>query len=330
MNEEKIEDRVITKEKSPKSQEEKRVKIWGEILVLKGVFKVLPEEKAKGTFLILAYGETGEILYTDITTTQDAQARLPATTISWQEFEVALSHFKKRYLFDAQTTLPLRNSLLSLGPDLIKDLYQKALQLKEEEIYSIIKDEMKKGLPVDKDIDLKLNSEIILRQDYQKVVEQKAEIKEKEETEEEKTVYLKVQVAIDPVKGKLVSELNKGEKLLVKIVDDSNLAQYLSSLLGGRNGEELIPLPAYAMWAEEKEMERFRLVVKFGPGVYGESIISDKVKIKVVEEKDLEEIVSLPSSKNREWTIKLSPLILGELILLILFIALIILGKIIP
>ena len=96
-------------------------------------------------------------------------------------------------------------------------------------------------------------------------------------------VWLKAGVMADD-NGKPVSELLEGEIILSLITDDRDIAFYLGHLIGGRHGDEAVPLPAmvHKVTAHGDETE---IQLYYAPGVLGVATVSQGLNVKVIEMK---------------------------------------------
>jgi hypothetical protein len=96
-------------------------------------------------------------------------------------------------------------------------------------------------------------------------------------------VWLKAGVMADDC-GKPASELVEGEVILSVITDSRDIAFYLGHLIGGRHGEEAVPMPAmvHKVIAHDDETE---IQLYYAPGVLGVAMVSPGLKVKVIEMK---------------------------------------------
>lgn len=260
----------------------------------------------------------------DCAFTSQKNTLLPPVNLSGEDFEKALSQYKQQYVLNSQITIPAREALqMAFSQDKIKQLQE--TENSEKEISELILNTLK---DITKD-DIQTTVEIEFTSRKEKIESAIEEEEEKKDTDKEIEIYLKSQLAIDPVGGKTIFELCKGDKVLVKIVDDRPIAEYLSSLLSSTSNTGSSPshICASAYRAEELEENKYRLIVKFGPGVYGETIILPSIKIKTLKEEELTEEKKTKSQQNVQ--INITPLMFTQALLFILLIALIVFARII-
>jgi len=116
----------------------------------------------------------------------------------------------------------------------------------------------------------------------------------------EGTIVLRTELVTDTSPGSVdIERLRKNDVILVKIVDSRDIAKYLSHLLGGGKGEEIIPLSTIVEEVKE-EGNYWAVKTRFSPGIVGEAIVEKRAKVKrlkaqsfLVEKKKLR-LVKLP------------------------------------
>lgn len=99
------------------------------------------------------------------------------------------------------------------------------------------------------------------------------------------TVVLRISLIPDRQKGVLIGDLKKGTRVLVKIVDSRDIAQYLATLLGGKQGSEIVSFPAPVEEIKVDELGKYTVITRFGPGVLGKTICEENVKIKLAKKR---------------------------------------------
>jgi hypothetical protein len=99
---------------------------------------------------------------------------------------------------------------------------------------------------------------------------------------EDSAVVLEVALVLSPVSGKPILELKEGEKILVKISEQTGRGQYFIDLLNASQDNEILPVPASVIRVS-KEGKLFTVLVSIGPGIYGKSVDEDTVKVKLFD-----------------------------------------------
>ncbi len=102
-------------------------------------------------------------------------------------------------------------------------------------------------------------------------------------------VLLKAEPVLSPVSGIPANDLQVGDAILVKIIDDREIGDYLAKLLNGKDHDQLVPISAIIKEIEKQEdTENLMVRVQFGPGIAGRMIITPEVKIETSEFKENE------------------------------------------
>lgn len=99
---------------------------------------------------------------------------------------------------------------------------------------------------------------------------------------EDSAVLLDVSLVLSPVSGVPIFDLKEGDKIFVKITEQSNRGQYFIDLLNASEDGELLPIPASVVKVL-KEGKIYTVVVNIGPGIYGRSLDEDNVKVKMYD-----------------------------------------------
>ena len=156
--------------------------------------------------------------------------------------------------------------------------------------------------------------------------EKPEEIKTKEEEKEKvekregveirsiSLVLLKIEPVLSPVKGVPITDLSIGDEIMVRITDEREIGDYLAGLLGGKEGENRIPVKAIVKKVEKSpDTENIMLMVEFGPGIAGRCFVPEGIKVLTPISEELAEMNKFSSlfSFNPIWII---------IILIILFI----------
>jgi hypothetical protein len=96
----------------------------------------------------------------------------------------------------------------------------------------------------------------------------------------ESTIVLNTELVTDASSSSVeIEKLRKNDLILVKILDSRDIAQYLSRLLGGCKGEEVIPLSTIVEEVRE-EGEQWVVRTRFSPGILGEAVVEKRATVK--------------------------------------------------
>ena len=156
-------------------------------------------------------------------------------------------------------------------------------------------------------------------------IENKANIDKTNETEPLKEeihirnislVLLKIESVLSPVTGIPANELQVGDEILVKIIDERDIGDYLAKLLSGKKQGEPVPIPAAITEInKQEETENLMVMVQFGPGIAGKMIIPPEVKIETSEYKE----AKLDSSEGSGF-FKINPMWIIFMLIILFFI----------
>ncbi len=121
---------------------------------------------------------------------------------------------------------------------------------------------------------------------------------------EDSAVLLEVSLVLSPVSGVPIYELKEGDKIFIKITEQSNRGQYFIDLLNASEDGNLLPVPASVIKVV-KEGKIYTVIVNIGPGIYGRSMDEDNVKVKMYDplydkRKKKTEITGLEQKQNIE------------------------------
>lgn len=99
---------------------------------------------------------------------------------------------------------------------------------------------------------------------------------------EENAVVLEVSLVLSPVSGVAIADLKDGDKIMMKISEQSSRGQYFIDLLNATKDNEIVPIPATVV-KTNKEGKIYTVLANIGPGVYGKSLDEDNVKVKMYD-----------------------------------------------
>ncbi len=210
----------------------------------------------------------------------------------WNEVEELIQQMKWKGEYatnlthDAMSTLedlfePGTGRVLDIWSALKKSQVNKAEAIFEEYLMRPTSD---KNIKIEIGIEVISGSDIdrIKMQREQRANQEQASLQEPqtpEMTTQDNAVILDVALVLSPISGVSLSELKQGEKILVKISEQSNRGQYFIDLLNAQVDDEIVPVPATI----EKIIMAEKLntvIVSIGPGIYGKALEEDNVKAK--------------------------------------------------
>lgn len=153
--------------------------------------------------------------------------------------------------------------------------------------------------------------------------EREEEKEEKEYVKELSLVILQTDIVLSPVKGIPVSELKDGDEVMVRIIDNRDIALYLNKLLGGGSETERKPIRALIKEiGESQDTGALTFMVEFGPGIFGRAYSQRDLKVETPYSDEIAEIKKMDKFKIQP-TIVITVLI----IIFVVFVLLTIISK---
>lgn len=152
-----------------------------------------------------------------------------------------------------------------------------------------------------------------------------------DKTSDNQFLFLDIEPVLSPVSGKSISDIEPGDRIGVKIIDERPVASYICELLNGKDSNSNLLKTVFAKLKDlEKTDDGYFLSVEFGPGIYGNSYFAEDVKIEVPEEDKKESRVKKEKSKSEKESKEVKEnffvknmWVIGGVTLLIIFILLI-------
>lgn len=96
---------------------------------------------------------------------------------------------------------------------------------------------------------------------------------------EDSSVVLEMSLVLSPISGVPLTDLKPGEKILIKISEQTSRGQYFIDLFNASQGNEILPIPA-TIESVTPSGKYYTVMVSLGPGIYGKAIEEDNVKAK--------------------------------------------------
>ncbi len=93
-------------------------------------------------------------------------------------------------------------------------------------------------------------------------------------------VMLECEPSYSPISGITVNDLNKGDTVRVKIVDDRKIGLSIRQLMNGEDEDgEIKPVESKVLNIEKLDEDLVMLILDFGPGIHGKLVCGNDVKI---------------------------------------------------
>jgi len=121
---------------------------------------------------------------------------------------------------------------------------------------------------------------------------------EQDEVDHKNQVIIDVIPLIDPNDGKNANDIKTGDKVIVRITDDSVIGRHIGRSITGSDNPAQVPVKAKVVLKQNKVISKFResseiveMMVKLDEGVFGNMVVQREIKIreKIEEEKEAKE-----------------------------------------
>lgn len=247
-------------------------------------------------FSIVTNGKDGEILKSDLVTTSEDDLENINVDIDHKVFIKTLNDIgikSKKSINSKESQLKFERLFTAA------DIFELFTLLKADDLSkfkTIFKEKLENFLKEELNLEIfaKTLTKVKLRTYYPQLFSEESNIQNNnsiKQNAEQKDLGLDInltcQPVISPSSGKRIEELLDGDEILVKISDSSEMGRYLASLLKDSTG-------MIKGTIEDREFnqgtERYWVLIKFGPNIYGNLSVSPQIKISIPkkEEKSME------------------------------------------
>jgi len=264
-----------------------------DIFVIRGKF-IAQTVKIYGSFIIFYNSKNKTVDKTIvIAKTEDKSAIEFDFEKPWNIFIQALNDYQRKNATNIDIQSKFINSMITPKTITTFDKIFSKKDIDEESLKSFF-EEMLIGITGDINIAIKLkldrsdafevNKGNISESDIVFKDEKKEESKDEQKKNftDNQILLLKIDLDLSPVDGRLLSELQPGELIGVKVIDERPIAHYIASLLSGKSFDFEENKVVFAELKDIKLTDSGILVrVEFGPGIYGEAYYGEDVKVRV-------------------------------------------------
>ncbi|MGC8765889.1 MAG: DUF4899 domain-containing protein [Brevinematia bacterium] len=273
------------------------------IIIIKGRFKA-PAVSSFGLFIVFMDNQSKSVEKFDVVCSHFSTLYENNISIPWNEIENIIVKLKWKGEYatslthDVQATL---DDLFQVGSGRTPEIWSNIKKLQFNKVENVFEEALSrpagdKNIKVDVAIETLHASQIESTRKMQKDTSGKdilsaltPEPKQEAQTTtpatyipEDSAVLLEVALVLSPVSGVPIFELKEGDKIFVKITEQSNRGQYFIDLLNASEDGDLLPIPASVVKVL-KEGKIYTVIVNIGPGIYGRSIDEDNVKVKMYD-----------------------------------------------
>ena len=266
------------------------------IIIIKGRFKSSPMN-LYGQFLIIFNNKKQFESYNIVVSTfSDAYELEPH--MGWERFEENIINFKWKGNYNASMTSSLMDQLKNFSADyravglLFDNAYNYDYDNMDVTLYDLIN-----RIVHDKNLILETGIQELTQEEFIQTKENRG--RQKDEPAEpvtvgefevqlaEGSVILPIKGIVAPVRGKAIYELRIGDKIMVRILPNSDRANYFIDLLSlrddtQRDEKKIKPTPAEVLDIKKGTGKRdpVEILVEIGPGLYGK-LIEDEQQVRL-------------------------------------------------
>jgi len=259
------------------------------IVVIKGKF-IGEEKNVYGWFIVISHLNQRNIIRLGAIVTYDPSIYEEGFDSRWRDFEKKLYAYRLKDGCLHELIQKIEQNLnWQIATDYRRSFFQNLKDRNYIEIVGILQTIIGKSLE-DSQVKLGIDVEELNLSQFKFPQEatvtpeagikssltQEGELRDRKES----TIVLKTELVSDDSSSSIeVEKLRKNDLVLVKICDSRDIALYLSRLLGGCKGEEVVPLSTVV---EEIIAKRGQWVVRtrFGPGIMGESLAENGMRVR--------------------------------------------------
>lgn len=205
--------------------------------------------------------------------------------INWQNYQEIIVNAKWKGNYNPSMSSSIQDLFNKLNSDKLarEQLYDFLKNYEHDEIDIFLFDIINKIIH-DKNLILETGIQEVTASEYRATKDSPAKKDEPEEARpkgDEGAVTLPIKLILAPVSGKPIYELKVGDKIMTKIVPNSDRANYYIDLLDLRVEDRIKPIPADVI--EIKSLSRdepLEILVQLGPGIYG-TCMEDERQVKL-------------------------------------------------
>ncbi|MGA2141306.1 MAG: hypothetical protein ABSG94_02690 [Brevinematales bacterium] len=273
------------------------IKMENTYIVIKGRFRA-PSSSSFGVFIIFLDNMTKNVDKYDIVSSHFSTLYENNVNMPWHEFEDIISKLKWRGEYATSLTHDIQASfddIFQAGTGRTQDIWSNVKKAQISKVSDIF-DEVLARPTTDKAVKCEIAAESIMKSEIEEAKKFRSEREAKEllsgtekdskpqpdgSTPEvgESAVILEVSLILSPISGIPIYDLKEGDKIFIKITEQSSRGQYFIDLLNASENNEIIPIPATVV-KMTKEGKIYTVLVSVGPGIYGKSLDEDTVKVK--------------------------------------------------
>ncbi len=208
--------------------------------------------------------------------------------IGWEKYEEAIMELKWKGNFNNSMTASLMNQISAIGRDvnMKNQLYEYLNNYDYDNVETFMFDAINRIIH-DKSLILEVGIQEVTPEEFREVREKRAKASDepREAPVEDGSAILPVEPILSPVKGKPIFELKIGDKIMAKIIPNSDRANYFIDLLDLRHEGGIRPTPCEVIDIKSTGKNApIEILTQIGPGIYGKCSEDEKqVKLRIYD-----------------------------------------------
>ncbi len=99
-------------------------------------------------------------------------------------------------------------------------------------------------------------------------------------------VLLDAELVLSPMQGKAINDVRSGDKIFIKLIENSERAKYFIDTLNAREKDSSAVVPITASVEQVRGIEGgdFALLIELGPGIFAKCVEENNIKVKIPSE----------------------------------------------
>jgi hypothetical protein len=293
--------------------------------IIQGKFNYGGYNKFYGLFILIIDGKNGKTIKTELIVNRDTEYNDISLRVDSNVFIKTINGLENS---NSRQSSNLRLMLDNeFNPAKLFEILAKAKDNDFNGIKQIIKAKLEKEL--EEEIELRLRSKVKTETQLKRVHPDFFDGVDEEQEEEDTTGSNKLGINItlncipivSPTFGKKITELDIGSQLLIKVIDQREVGQYLNNLLSSDVGAVVGTIEGIEF---KEKSERYSVLIKLSSNVYGKIYIESEVKL-ATPESEQEKMARLKTAQetgNRLINKDMVPIVLliGLVIILLIII----------
>ncbi|WP_408956316.1 hypothetical protein [Natroniella sp. ANB-PHB2] len=286
--------------------------------------------KVYGLLNIVADGKQGEFLKRELVLSNHRKILNINLDVNNKVFMKTLDNLAPEKVVNDQS---IGSDLFSsFNPTEIFNLLELIQDKREKEVQKLLKEKLEDI--IEENITLEIHADLTtkaqLKNFYSDLFPKPNPLPKEEESdieEEQDGLGMEIRLncipVISPTQGEKASQLQVGDKLAARVTDNREIGQYLAELLQNSEGITVGKIESISF---NKDSERYLILIKFGPSIYGQVLAEPEIKlITLSEEEQVQDINTDDEEKKLNLKINKETLIIVSLIVLIILLLIIIL-----